>query len=101
MFARLVRRPGAALFWPFLVVTLPVAAPAASSAPDSFSFAVAGDMLSFVGTAPAGKMYFDGACQMPSTFLKVRVNGVRAWVDAYRSNTNGVQYQLLKNVELN
>src|SRR5262249_49101379 len=28
-----------------------------------FSFAVAGDMRSFVTSAPAGKRYFDGACE--------------------------------------
>lgn len=34
-----------------------------TSAPDTFSFTIAGDMRSFVGPAPAGKRYFDGACE--------------------------------------
>ena len=37
----------------------------------------------------------------PSTFLKFRVAGTNAWVDIYRSNTNGVEYKLEKTVELN
>jgi hypothetical protein len=37
----------------------------------------------------------------PSTFLKFRVAGQKAWVDIYRGNTNGVDYQLRKTVELN
>jgi hypothetical protein len=37
----------------------------------------------------------------PSTFLKVRVAWSSAWVDVYRSNTNGFAYQLRKTVELN
>lgn len=36
----------------------------------------------------------------PSTLLKFRVAGERAWVDVYRANTNGVNYQLRKTVEL-
>src|SRR5512137_1156925 len=30
---------------------------------DNFSFAAAGDMRNFAGPAPAGKRYFDGACE--------------------------------------
>jgi predicted phosphodiesterase len=37
----------------------------------------------------------------PSTFLKFRVKGPSAWVDVYRSKTNGMDYQLRKTVELN
>jgi len=36
----------------------------------------------------------------PSTFLKFRISGERAWVDIYRGDTNGVTYQLRKTVEL-
>lgn len=36
----------------------------------------------------------------PSTFLKFRVAGEKAWVDVYRGNPNGVDYQLRKTVEL-
>lgn len=36
----------------------------------------------------------------PSTFLKFRVNGGRAWVDIYRSGTNGMNYTLRKTVAL-
>jgi hypothetical protein len=37
----------------------------------------------------------------PSTFLKIRVSGAKAWVDIYRSDTNGIEYKLEKTVELN
>ena len=37
----------------------------------------------------------------PSTFMKFRVAGEKAWVDVYRSNTNGIDYTLRKTVELN
>ena len=30
---------------------------------EEFSFITAGDMRNFVGPAPAGKRYFDGACE--------------------------------------
>lgn len=36
----------------------------------------------------------------PSTFLKFRVSGEQAWVDIYRSGTNGVSYTLRKTVLL-
>jgi Calcineurin-like phosphoesterase len=36
----------------------------------------------------------------PSTFLKIRVDGVQAAVDVYRSNTNGMDYHITKSVEL-
>jgi Calcineurin-like phosphoesterase len=36
----------------------------------------------------------------PSTFLKFRVAGTRAWVDVYRADTNGEHYRLRKTVEL-
>ena len=37
----------------------------------------------------------------PSTFLKFRVAAEKAWVDVYRSTTNGVAYTLRKTVEMN
>jgi hypothetical protein len=37
----------------------------------------------------------------PSSFLKIRVTGDRVWVDAYRADSNGVNYALRKSVELN
>jgi len=37
----------------------------------------------------------------PSTFLKFRIIGEKAWVDVYRSSTNGAEYALRKTVELN
>jgi hypothetical protein len=54
------------LFWALaaLITTAwPVYAQTNSGDPAEFSFAVAGDMRSFVGRAPAGKKYFDGACE--------------------------------------
>ena len=36
----------------------------------------------------------------PSTFLKFRINGAQAWVDVYRSATNGINYTLRKTVAL-
>lgn len=36
----------------------------------------------------------------PSTFLKVRTAGARAWVDVYRADPTGVDYALKKTVEL-
>jgi hypothetical protein len=36
----------------------------------------------------------------PSTFLKFRISGERAWVDVYRGDTNGVAYHLRKTVEM-
>ncbi|HWF18558.1 MAG TPA: metallophosphoesterase [Verrucomicrobiae bacterium] len=41
----------------------------------------------------------DNAC--PSTFLKIQVTGLKATVDVYRSNTNGLNYLIKKTVELN
>jgi predicted phosphodiesterase len=38
-----------------------------SSPAGSFSFAVAGDMRNFAGSPPAGKRYFDGACEALKT----------------------------------
>ena len=49
-----------------LALSLLLVAPAIRAQTDpgaGFAFSVAGDMRSFVGTAPAGKVYFDGACQ--------------------------------------
>lgn len=37
----------------------------------------------------------------PSTFLKIRVSGERAWVDVYRADASGENYKLRKTVELN
>jgi hypothetical protein len=36
----------------------------------------------------------------PSTFLKFRVAGERAWVDVYRGDGDGLNYKLRKTVEL-
>jgi len=36
----------------------------------------------------------------PSTFLKFRVAGSETWVDVYRADTNGENYQLRKTVQL-
>lgn len=36
----------------------------------------------------------------PSTFLKFRVSGEQAWVDVYRSASNGINYTLRKTVTL-
>jgi hypothetical protein len=35
-----------------------------------------------------------------STFLKFRVSGTRTWVDIYRGDANGINYELRKSVEL-
>jgi predicted phosphodiesterase len=37
----------------------------------------------------------------PSTFLKVRINRTKAWVDVYRSDPKGVDYRLEKTQALN
>jgi Calcineurin-like phosphoesterase len=37
----------------------------------------------------------------PSTFLKIRVSGEQTWVDIYRADPKGKNYQLRKTVELN
>ena len=36
----------------------------------------------------------------PSTFLRFRVSGLRAWVDVYRADPNGEHYEIRKTVEL-
>ncbi len=53
-----------------------------------------------VWQADAGHARGAGDKGAPSTFLKFRVSGERAWVDIYRGDTNGVNYQLRKTVEL-
>jgi hypothetical protein len=42
-----------------------------------------------------------GDAGAPSTFLKVRVAGDRAWVDVFRADADGKDYRLRKTVELN
>jgi hypothetical protein len=53
-----------------------------------------------VWQADSGHARGGGDVGSPSTFLKFRIAGARAWVDVYRSNTNGVDYQLRKTVAL-
>ena len=53
-----------------------------------------------VWQADAGHARGAGDKGAPSSFLKFRISGERAWVDIYRGDTNGVSYQLRKTVEL-
>lgn len=41
-----------------------------------------------------------GSTNSPSSFLKFRIVGDDAWVDIYRADPNGVDYQLRKTVSL-
>ena len=41
-----------------------------------------------------------GDAATPSTFLKFRVSGLRAWLDAYRADPSGANYALRKTVKL-
>jgi hypothetical protein len=76
--------------------------------PADFSFVVAGDMRNFVGPAPAGKRYFDGACQAmrelgPGAFMLTPGDGdppgpVRAALDRYLG-TNYLWYPVAGNHE--
>jgi predicted phosphodiesterase len=50
--------------------------------------------------ADSGHSRGGGDKTTPSTFLKFRVSGSRAWVDIYRADANGEHYQLRKTVEL-
>jgi hypothetical protein len=56
--------------------------------------------VSGVWQADSGHARGAGDKGAPSTFLKFRVAGKRAWVDIYRGDTNGITYQLRKTVEL-
>jgi hypothetical protein len=51
--------------------------------------------------ADAGHARGGGDTGAPSTFLKFRISGERAWVDVYRANRNGLNYRLRHTVELN
>ena len=53
-----------------------------------------------VWQADSGHARGAGDTGAPSTFLKFRISSERAWVDIYRSDTNGVTYQLRKTVEM-
>lgn len=80
-----------------------------STSPEGFSFMVAGDMRSFVGPAPAGRRYFDGACEAmrsvgAGAFLispgDIDPPGpVRATIDRYLG-TNYLWYPVIGNHEL-
>lgn len=80
---------------------------ATPGAQPELAFIVAGDMRSFTeNTKPDGKRFFDGACEAmkrvgPGAFSKVNTAGDRAWVEIYRADPTGVDYQLRKSVELN
>jgi Calcineurin-like phosphoesterase len=54
-----------------------------------------------VWQADSGHARGGGDTGAPSTFLKFRISGERAWVDVYRGDAKGVTYQLRKSVELN
>lgn len=68
-------------------------AAASAAQPDDYSFAVTCDMRGFVGPAPKGKRYFDGACEAlrdlgPGAFMLVPGDldppgPVRATIDRY------------------
>ena len=53
-----------------------------------------------VWQADSGHARGGGDMGSPSTFLKFRVAGTRAWVDVYRADINGEHYRLRKTVEL-
>jgi Calcineurin-like phosphoesterase len=50
--------------------------------------------------ADSGHARGAGDTGAPSTFLKFRIFGARAWVDVYRSDPTGVNYKLRQTVEL-
>ncbi len=86
-------------------------APAQTNPPgaEEFSFVTAGDMRNFVGPAPAGKRYFDGACESlqsigAGAFMispgDIDPPGpVRAMLDRYLG-TNYLWYPVIGNHEL-
>ena len=53
-----------------------------------------------VWQADSGHARGGGDTGAPSTFLKFRIAGERAWVDIYRGDAKGVTYTLRKTVEL-
>jgi len=50
--------------------------------------------------ADSGHSRGAGDTGAPSSFLKIRVEGVKTWVDIYRGDAKGVHYRLEKTVEL-
>lgn len=48
----------------------------------------------------AGHARGAGDTGAPSTFLKIRVAGTQAWLDIFRADKNGMNYQLKRTVEL-
>jgi hypothetical protein len=50
--------------------------------------------------ADSGHSRGGGDQATPSTFLRFRISGLRAWVDVYRADANGKHYQVRKTVEL-
>ena len=53
-----------------------------------------------VWQADSGHSRGGGDKTTPSTFLKFRISGARAWVDVYRADANGEHYDIKKTVEL-
>ena len=53
-----------------------------------------------VWQADSGHARGGGDPGAPSTFLRFRITGLRAWVDIYRADPNGLEYRLRKTVEL-
>ena len=49
----------------------------------------------------AGHARGAGDKDAPSTFLKIRVAGTQSWVDIYRADANGDNYQLKRTAQLN
>ena len=50
--------------------------------------------------ADSGHSRGAGDKMTPSTFLRFRISGLRAWVDVYRADANGEHYEIKKTVEL-
>lgn len=50
--------------------------------------------------ADSGHSRGAGDKSAPSTFLRFRISGLRAWVDVYRADANGEHYEARKTVEL-
>lgn len=86
-----------------------MAGPTGRPSSDNFAFVVAGDMRNFAGGAPAGKRYFDGACEAlrrigPGAFMITPGDfdppaPVRAVLDQY-PGTNYLWYPVVGNHEI-